>query len=73
MPERIRVDVVRAGTPRKEVEITSGSNVECAIREAGFNPAGHQMTVNGVGATSQTGLQHGDTVFLSPKIDGGAL
>jgi len=73
MADKIKIDVVRAGTPRVEVEVPFGSTVECAIREAELNPAGHQMTVNGIGATVQTGLQNGDTVFLSPKIDGGNL
>jgi len=68
---RIKVDVIRVGSPRKEVSIRHGATVECAIQEAGFGSSGHQLTVNGVGATGQTSLENGDAILMSPKIEGG--
>lgn len=67
----MNIKVMRIGQGACEVQVPDGTNVESAVRQAGFPLDGHNFSVNGLGASRSTQLNDGDMISVVPKVEGG--
>ena len=51
--------------------VSPGSTVGSIIDEADCTTAGHQISLNGLGCSTDAEVSDGDVVTLVPKVEGG--
>ena len=67
----MRIKLLRLGHSARPLELEDGATVQSAIDEAGLEVGGHAISVNGIGAGTNTSLADQDVLVLSPKVMGG--
>ena len=67
----MQIKVLRLGHSAQVIEVPAGSSVNEALAQAEVPSAGYAISVNGLGAGSNTALGDGDVVTLVPKVEGG--
>lgn len=65
------VKIARLGDQVVEYFIEDGATVGTILDEAGINPEGYDLRVNGVPSSRDTTLEDGDVITLIPPVKGG--
>jgi len=68
---QMRIKLLRLGHSARRLDLEDGATVRTAIEEAGIEVAGHSISVNGLGAGTDTSLADQDVLVISPKVQGG--
>ena len=67
----MNIKILRLGHSARHHEAAAGDTVGQALDAVDLNPEGHAISVNGLGASTTTGLSDGDVITLVPKVEGG--
>lgn len=65
----MKVEVIKPGNPRKQVELADGATVTDAVKAAGYAGA---ASINGTTRNGGDPVAEGDVLFVTPKVEGGA-
>ncbi len=68
----MQIKVLRLGHSARQAEAAAGATVGEILDQEGLPTQGHAISVNGLGASTTTGLADGDVITLVPKVEGGA-
>jgi len=71
MEVRMRIKLLRLGHSARHLDLEDGATVQTAIDQAGIEVSGHSLSVNGLGAGTDTSLTDQDVLVISPKVQGG--
>jgi sulfur carrier protein ThiS len=67
----ISVQVASVGGSSRSLHARGGITLGDLLKQAGINPTGHDIRVNGPAASLDHVLEDGDVVTIIPKIRGG--
>jgi hypothetical protein len=67
----MRIKLLRLGHSARPLDLDDGATVQTAIDQAGIEVYGHSISVNGLGAGTDTSLADQDVLVISPKVQGG--
>ncbi len=68
----MQIKILRLGHSARHHEAAAGATVGEVLDAVDLPAAGHAISVNGLGASTTTGLSDGDVVTLVPKVEGGS-
>ena len=68
----MQIKVLRLGHSARQAEAAAGATVGEVLEQQDLPTQGHAISVNGLGASTTTGLAEGDVITLVPKVEGGA-
>ena len=66
------IKVLALGRSAYRADVPPGSTIQNALDSVNVNMQGHSLSLNGLGASPETGVSDGDVVTLVPKVVGGA-
>ena len=67
----MRIKLLRLGHSARPMDLEDGATVQTAIDQAGIDVYGHSISVNGLGAGTDTSLTDQDVLVIAPKVQGG--
>ncbi len=65
----MNVKILRLGHSATTVDVPAGTSIGEALESHSIPSQGYAISVNGLGASSHTGLSEGDVVTLVPKVE----
>ena len=68
----MNIKILRLGHSARHHEAAAGATVGEVLDAVDLSAQGHAISVNGLGASTTTGLSDGDVVTLVPKVEGGS-
>lgn len=68
----MQIKVLRLGHSARHAEAAAGATVGEVLDQEGLSAQGHALSINGLGASTTTGVADGDVITLVPKVEGGA-
>jgi sulfur carrier protein ThiS len=68
----VKAKILKLGSAAFMVDIAPGSTIQDALDSASLRTEGYSLSLNGLGASTETGISEGDVITLIPKVVGGA-
>jgi sulfur carrier protein ThiS len=68
----MKVKILVLGRSAYHADVSSGSTIQDALDSANVNTQGYTLSLNGLGASPETGVNEHDVICCTPKVVGGA-
>lgn len=69
---QVQTKILKLGSAAFVVDVAPGSTIQNALDSANLSTQGMSVSLNGLGASTETSISEGDVITLIPKVVGGA-